>query len=80
MGTITFDTLSFTRKLRDAGFDERQAEAVVRVMAKQIIGVRPRLMRLSPSPQSTEDATTPRPASHKGAGFLMMRRFWLPDF
>ena len=34
MGTITFDTLSFTRKLRDAGFDERQAEAVVRVMAK----------------------------------------------
>ncbi|MBK7768457.1 MAG: DUF1640 domain-containing protein [Sulfuritalea sp.] len=33
MGTITFDTLSFTRKLRDAGFDERQAEAVVRVMA-----------------------------------------------
>ena len=33
MGTITFDTLSFTRKLRDAGFDESQAEAVVRVMA-----------------------------------------------
>ena len=27
MGTITFDTLSFTRKLRDAGFDESQAEA-----------------------------------------------------
>ncbi len=34
MGTITFDTLSFTRKLRDAGFDESQAEAVVRVMAE----------------------------------------------
>ncbi len=33
MSTISFDTLSFTRKLRDAGFDERQAEAVVRVMA-----------------------------------------------
>ena len=34
MRTITFDTLSFTRKLRDAGFDERQAEAVVRVMSE----------------------------------------------
>jgi hypothetical protein len=34
MSTITFDTLSFTRKLRDAGFDERQAEAVVRVMSE----------------------------------------------
>ncbi|MDP1651785.1 MAG: hypothetical protein Q8L56_03585 [Rhodocyclaceae bacterium] len=33
MSTITFDTLEFTRKLRDAGFDEKQAEAVVRVMA-----------------------------------------------
>ena len=33
MATITFDTLEFTRKLRDAGFDEKQAEAVVRVMA-----------------------------------------------
>ncbi|MBP6419630.1 MAG: hypothetical protein KA294_09655 [Giesbergeria sp.] len=33
MSTITFDTLDFTRRLRDAGFDERQAEAVVRVMA-----------------------------------------------
>jgi hypothetical protein len=32
MSTITFDTLEFTRKLRDAGFDEKQAEAVVRVM------------------------------------------------
>jgi hypothetical protein len=29
MSTITFDTLDFTRKLRDAGFDERQSEAVV---------------------------------------------------
>ena len=34
MSTITFDTLEFTRKLRDAGFDEKQAEAVVRVMAE----------------------------------------------
>ncbi|MDP3438945.1 MAG: hypothetical protein Q8R95_05050 [Azonexus sp.] len=33
MSTITFDTLDFTRRLREAGFDERQAEAVVRVMA-----------------------------------------------
>jgi len=33
MSTITFDTLEFTRKLRDAGLDERQAEAVVRVIA-----------------------------------------------
>jgi hypothetical protein len=31
--TITFDTLEFTRKLRDAGFDEKQAETVVRVIA-----------------------------------------------
>jgi len=34
MTTITFDTLAFTRKLRDAGFDEQQAEAVVRVLAE----------------------------------------------
>ncbi len=33
MTTVTFDTLTFTRKLRDAGFDEKQAEAVVRVVA-----------------------------------------------
>ncbi|MBI4740284.1 MAG: DUF1640 domain-containing protein [Betaproteobacteria bacterium] len=33
MSTITFDTLEFTRKLRDAGFDEKQAEAVIRVIA-----------------------------------------------
>lgn len=33
MSTITFDTLDFTRRLREAGFDERQAEAVVRIMA-----------------------------------------------
>ena len=33
MSTITFDTLDFTRRLREAGLDERQAEAVVRVMA-----------------------------------------------
>lgn len=33
MVSITFDPLNFTRKLREAGFDERQAEAVVRVVA-----------------------------------------------
>lgn len=33
MSTVTFDTLDFTRKLREAGFDERQAEAVVRITA-----------------------------------------------
>lgn len=34
MSTVTFDTLDFTRKLRDAGFDEKQAEAVVRVLSE----------------------------------------------
>ncbi|APR03269.1 hypothetical protein [Thauera chlorobenzoica] len=34
MSTVTFDTLEFTRKLRDAGFDEKQAETVVRVLAE----------------------------------------------
>lgn len=33
MATVTFDTLEATRKLRDAGFDEMQAETVVRVLA-----------------------------------------------
>jgi hypothetical protein len=33
MATVTFDTLDATRKLRDAGFDEAQAETVVRVLA-----------------------------------------------
>ena len=33
MSTITFDTLEATRKLRDAGFDEKQSETVVRVLA-----------------------------------------------
>ncbi|MFA7243614.1 MAG: hypothetical protein WC091_26200 [Sulfuricellaceae bacterium] len=33
MGTITFDTHEFVTKLRDAGLDEKQAEAVVRVIA-----------------------------------------------
>lgn len=33
MSTITFDTLEATQKLRDAGYDEKQAEAVVRVLA-----------------------------------------------
>lgn len=34
MSTVTFDTFDFTRKLRDAGFDEKQVEAVVRVLAE----------------------------------------------
>ena len=33
MASVTFDTLDATRKLRDAGFDEKQAETVVRVLA-----------------------------------------------
>ena len=33
MSTLTFDTLDATRRLRDAGFDERQAETVVRVLS-----------------------------------------------
>jgi hypothetical protein len=33
MSTVTFDTLELTRRLREAGFDEKQAETVVRVMA-----------------------------------------------
>lgn len=33
MSTITFNTLDATRRLRDAGFDEKQAEMVVRVLA-----------------------------------------------
>ncbi|MCK0507890.1 DUF1640 domain-containing protein [Aromatoleum anaerobium] len=33
MSTISFDTLEATRKLRDAGFDEKQAETVVRVLS-----------------------------------------------
>lgn len=32
MTSVTFDTLTFTRKLQDAGFDEKQAETVVRVL------------------------------------------------
>lgn len=33
MSSITFDTLDATRRLRDAGFDEKQAEMVVRVLS-----------------------------------------------
>ncbi len=33
MSTLTFDTLDATRRLRDAGFDEKQAETVVRVLS-----------------------------------------------
>lgn len=34
MSTLTFDTLEATRRLRDAGFDEKQAETVVRVLSE----------------------------------------------
>ena len=34
MSTVTFDTQDFVNKLRAAGFDEKQAEAVVRVVAE----------------------------------------------
>jgi hypothetical protein len=33
MTSVTFDTLSFTRRLQEAGFDEKQAETVVRVLS-----------------------------------------------
>ncbi len=33
MSTVTFDTLEATRRLRDAGFDEKQVEMVVRVLS-----------------------------------------------
>ena len=33
MSTVTFDTLEVTSRLRDAGFDEKQAEAVVRALS-----------------------------------------------
>ena len=33
MSTITFDTHDFVMKMREAGFDEKQAEAVVRVVS-----------------------------------------------
>jgi len=34
MSTITFDTHEFVSKLRAAGFDEKQAEAVVRMVTE----------------------------------------------
>lgn len=34
MTTIAFDTLSFTRRLQEVGFNEKQAETVVRVLAE----------------------------------------------
>ncbi|SBT05225.1 conserved hypothetical protein [Candidatus Accumulibacter aalborgensis] len=33
MSTVTFDTLEALRRLREAGFDEKQAETVVRVLS-----------------------------------------------
>ncbi len=34
MSSVTFDTHEFVSKLRAAGFDEKQAEAVVRVVSE----------------------------------------------
>jgi hypothetical protein len=39
MTTITFDTLDFTRRLREAGFAENQAQAVIRVIADAQTGL-----------------------------------------
>ena len=33
MATVTFDTYDFVVKMKEAGFDEKQAEAVVRMVA-----------------------------------------------
>ena len=33
MATVTFDTLAAVHRLRDAGYDEPQAEAIVRVIS-----------------------------------------------
>lgn len=33
VGAVTFDTLEAIRRLRDAGFDEKQAETVVGVLS-----------------------------------------------
>jgi hypothetical protein len=32
MTAVTFDTLEAVKRLRDAGYDEKQAEAIVRVI------------------------------------------------
>ena len=34
MTTVTFNTLAFTKRLQEAGFDEKQAETVVNVLAE----------------------------------------------
>lgn len=36
MSTITFDTFEFNKTLRDAGFDEKQAEALTRAQVKSM--------------------------------------------
>ncbi|MCK0507948.1 DUF1640 domain-containing protein [Aromatoleum anaerobium] len=41
MSTITFDTHKFVRKLRDAGFDERQAEAVAEAFSEAHVDANP---------------------------------------
>ena len=33
MATVTFDTYDFVVKMKEAGFDEKQAEAVVRMVS-----------------------------------------------
>lgn len=37
MGSITFDTHKFVRKLRESGFDERQAEALTDAVQAAIV-------------------------------------------
>ena len=61
------DTDTTEQELRQAFGDEITGVGKIGVMGK--IGVRPRLICLSPSPQPTEGVATPKPASHKGAGF-----------
>ena len=34
MTTITFNTLAFTKRLQESGFDEKQAETVVELLAE----------------------------------------------
>jgi len=36
MSTITFDTFEFNKTLREAGFDEKQAEALTRAQVKSM--------------------------------------------
>lgn len=37
MATVTFDTLEAVRRLKEAGYEEKQAEAIVRVIGQALI-------------------------------------------